>query len=145
MSDVEIRPSTALARQQPAHPFSQVNRLAAALLPDPKLADATTALAQELLDDHGRGQVLRREVSFELAAARTRLRVHQALLDDLLTKSIKTGSTPRVLRVLLDLVGREEKHLLHVMDLYSRLSVGAPRVTINAQQAAVLVSAGGDR
>jgi len=133
------------ARQPPTGSFDQVNRLAAALLPDQQLAKATTNLAQELLDDHGRGHVLRRELAFELAAARTRLRVHQALLDDLLTKAIKTGSTPRVLRVLLDLVGREEKHLLHVCDLYARMSTSAPRVTINAQQAAVLVSAGGDR
>jgi len=133
------------ARQRPTRAFDQVNRLAAALLPDQQLAKATTDLAQELLDDHGRGHVLRRELAFELAAARTRLRVHQALLDDLLNKAIKTGSTPRVLRVLLDLVGREEKHLLHVADLFSRMSTVAPRVTINSQQAAVVLSAGGDR
>ena len=146
MGDLDPCVDAAPARQQPARRFAQtVNRLATALLPDEKLTESAAALADELLDDHGRGHVLRRELAFELAAARTRLRAHQALLDDLLTTAVKTGTTPPVLRVLTELVGREEKHLLRVLDLCSRMGATAPRVTVNAQNAAVLLPPGSAR
>jgi hypothetical protein len=54
-------------------------------------------------------------------------------LNKILDDAHKTGTTSPVLRVLTDLVGREEKPLLRVLDLCSgRLAIGAPKVTVNA-------------
>lgn len=148
LPDAAAGHSGAPARQGAAPParftIDGIDGLATRLLGLDELHDGALKLVGELVFEGSRAEALRRELAWEAASSRSRLRKHQAEFDRLLTSCQARGCPSDNLKLLRQVVADDQNHYLAVLDLFARLTVGSGRISVTAKQAVVVAAAGGD-